>query len=208
MTGEILIDPVQGTVHHSNVERFLGTEISYMSNSNPIKEKATEWWQLISKKETADSFKDFFSLTWNILKETALLVWLLLCSVLVAIGWVWDNSSKVSESVSDLQSKAKQPDGNMAAEAATKLWTASQTSAANALATARKQLNLPEKPAKAPKAKPAATKTDAQYAQEQAAKDAAAAAAAKAKAAAEAAKAQNQAATATAEEASEPATEA
>jgi hypothetical protein len=150
--------------------------------SNPIKDKATEWWQLISDKETADSYKSFFQLTWKILKETALLVWLLLCFVLVSVGWVWNNSSKVTESVSDLRTKVDQKsDGNMISEAAVKFWEASQTTASNALANARKQLNLPDQPVKVPKAakvEPAqspSSKTPEQYAQEQAARDAAAA---------------------------------
>jgi hypothetical protein len=181
------IDPVQGTVHHSNDKRFPGTEISYMSN--PIQDKATEWWQLISDKETADSYKSFFQLTWKILKETALLVWLLLCFVLVSVGWVWHNSSKVTESVSDLRTKVDQKsDSNMLSEAAVKFWEASQTTVSNALATARKQLNLPEQPEKAPKAAKVESaaqsppnKTPEQYAQEQAARDAAARAEAAAK---------------------------
>ncbi len=211
------IDPVQGTVHHSNVERFPGLERAYMSN--PIKDKATDWWKLISSKETADSYKNFFKLTWTILKETALMIWLLLCFVLVSIGWVWNNSSKVSESVSELRSKVDQkPDGNVMAEAAVRFWEASQTGASNALATARKQLNLPEQTPKAPKtvkAEPAqpetskvdsekspASKTPEQYAQEQAAKDAAA------KAKAEAAKAtEEQASQAAAAQESEAATD-
>lgn len=113
--------------------------------SNPIQEKATEWWQLISGEETAEAYKNFFKLTWKILKETVLLLWLLLCFVLVAIGWVWNNSSKVTESVSELRGRASQNEnGNLMADAAVKLWEASQTGASNAVAKARKRLDLPE----------------------------------------------------------------
>lgn len=113
--------------------------------SNPIQDKATEWWQLISGEETAESYKNFFKLTWKILAETVLLLWLLLCFVLVAIGWVWNNSSKVTETVSELKGRASQNENsNLMADAAVKLWEASQTGAANAVAKARKRLDLPE----------------------------------------------------------------
>ncbi|MGB7413948.1 MAG: hypothetical protein WA902_07045 [Thermosynechococcaceae cyanobacterium] len=113
--------------------------------SNPIQDKATEWWQLISGEETAESYKNFFKLTWKILKETALLLWLMLCFVLVAIGWVWNNSSKVTETVSELKGRANQNENsNLMADTAVKLWEASQSGAANAVAKARKRLDLPE----------------------------------------------------------------
>ncbi|MEO0377512.1 MAG: hypothetical protein AAF329_23510 [Cyanobacteria bacterium P01_A01_bin.17] len=128
-----------------------------MSNSasSPIKDKATDWWQLISGEDTAKVYQDFFKRTWTILKETALLLWLLLCGVLVSVEWIWNSSSRVTESVSDLAKSNNNPESNTMSEAGTKLWTGIQKGASGSIAKAREQLQMPASPPKAPKSKPA-----------------------------------------------------
>ncbi len=130
------------------------------SKKSPFNDQLTKWWDLVSNKETWDSFKKFFALAWTIIAETGTLIWLFLLGGLVSIGWVVDRSAELTESVKSLQSQASQAeDGNLVAEAGKSLLVATKKGADNALQTARAKLDIkaPEKKTKAPvaAAKPA-----------------------------------------------------
>ncbi|QUY44440.1 hypothetical protein [Acaryochloris marina] len=161
------IDPVQTTVHDRYGKWFLGAEISLMSDSNksPFNQQLTKWWDLVSAKDTWDSFKKFFELAWTIIKETGILAYLFILGGLVSIGWVKDRYTDLSESVKSLQNQANEVgDGNLVSEAGKSLIEATKKGADNALQTARTKLDIkvPEKKTKEPvAAKPTASKPPA-----------------------------------------------
>lgn len=60
--------------------------------SKPISEQANKLWQIVTAPGTIDSYKQAVVATWTILKESAILIWLTFCLILVAFDWFWDNS--------------------------------------------------------------------------------------------------------------------
>lgn len=118
------------------------------SNKSPFNQQLTKWWDIVSAKDTWDSFKNFFALAWTILKETGILIWLFILGGLVSIGWIVDRSTELTESVKSLQDQASQAEeGNLLSEAGKSLWLATKKGADNALKTARTTLDIkpPEK---------------------------------------------------------------
>ena len=121
------------------------------TKKSPFNDQLTKWWDLVSAKDTWDSFKKFFELAWTIIKETGILGYLFILGGLVSIGWVVDRSSALTESVKSLQSQANEAgDGNLVSEAGKSLLAATKKGADNALQTARAKLDIkaPEKKTK------------------------------------------------------------
>lgn len=135
------------------------------TKKSPFNEQLTKWWDLVSAKDTWDSFKKFFELVWTIIKETGILGYLFVLGGLVSAGWVVDRSKELTESVKSLQNQATETgDGNLVSEAGKSLLAATKKGADNALQTARTKLDIkaPEKKTKEPvAAKPAASKPPA-----------------------------------------------
>jgi hypothetical protein len=125
------------------------------SNNSPFNQQLAKWWGLVSTKETWDSFKQFFILVWQIIKETGILVYLFILGGLVSIGWVVDRSTELTETVKSLQTQAnKTEEGNLLSEAGKSLWVATKKGAENALATARTTLNIEAPPKQEKKIEP------------------------------------------------------
>ncbi|MDA0866914.1 MAG: hypothetical protein O2890_10945, partial [Cyanobacteria bacterium] len=57
-----------------------------------IKVQASKVSQLIFATDTVGAYQKALSLTWNILRETALLVWLVICLVFVGGEWLWNTA--------------------------------------------------------------------------------------------------------------------
>ncbi|MEM9484125.1 MAG: hypothetical protein AAGA83_10590 [Cyanobacteria bacterium P01_F01_bin.116] len=113
-----------------------------------VKSQAAVVSQLLFDAKTADAYKNVFALTGRILKEVALLVWLIICSMLVFGAWFSDfaiNSGKKSREWWHAQQSDTNEvqDGNQAAAATGKaLLDASQNGAYFLLDKAREQLGL------------------------------------------------------------------
>ncbi|NET32649.1 MAG: hypothetical protein F6K19_11650 [Cyanothece sp. SIO1E1] len=128
---------------------------------NSIQSQAAKLWQLLFESDTGATYQKALRLTWEIIKETALLIWLVLCLGLVGITGTWDLAVK---SVADLQGWVKQLDEptpqKIAAEVASgvseKLKWVSSSGLSQAVSSAKQQLGLPDTPTAADKA-PAAT---------------------------------------------------
>jgi hypothetical protein len=118
--------------------------------SNQISTQASKFWQLVAAPGTRETYQQTITTTGQILREAALLVWLVLCLVLVFFDWIgtvavtWGRQLRtwiatVGETRSD----------QMAADTGKALLTVGKTGIASTIALARNQLGLPEKPAPA-----------------------------------------------------------
>ncbi len=126
-----------------------------------IKAQANQLWQLISNPSTANVYQQTLALTWSILKETALLIWLTICLVLVLGDWFWKYSFTAGQNtrvwLQELQTKSTTAEtaassGNFWSETGKSLLAAGQTSVNTALNTARTQLGMEAPPIPTPPA--------------------------------------------------------
>lgn len=124
-----------------------------------IKEQATKFWQTVSAPETLTIYQQAASVTWEIIKELALLIWLVICLVLVAGDWFWNFSIQAGRSFRAWLNSFEEPSADrIASQAGQAIVTASKGSLNFTLSKARTELGLPEpppKPAPAPKPTPA-----------------------------------------------------
>jgi hypothetical protein len=115
--------------------------------SNQIKNQADTLWQTLSAPTTLSTYQQTLNLTWKILTEAALLLWLVLCLVLVFFDWfvnaaialgrrsrVWFDNLQTSET------------DQLASDTGKALLEVGKTGLASTLSLARAQLGLPEKP--------------------------------------------------------------
>jgi hypothetical protein len=116
--------------------------------SNQISAQANKLWQIVSAPDTASTYQKTITVTWQILKETALLLWLVVCLVLVLFDWIGSTAVKLGQQTKtwfdNLQSSNTD---QMASEAGKSLLEVGKTGITSAVSLARGQLGLPEKPA-------------------------------------------------------------
>ena len=126
-----------------------------------LKTQASKLWQLISNPATAATYQQTLGTTWAILKETGLLLWLIVCLVLVLGDWFWNASyatgQKTRTWIDEMQTSAKEPttetsSGDLLGKTGKSLLSVGQTSLVAALAAAKGQLGI--EPTEAPVAKP------------------------------------------------------
>jgi hypothetical protein len=140
--------------------------------SNQISSQATKLWQTVSASSTANTYREAATVTWAILRETGLLLWLILCLGLVAFDWFWTNSIDTGRRARAWWNTIDEPSTNrIASETGRAILAAGRSSMAFTLAQARESLGLPAKqelkrlePAKAASA-PATVSPDAYRAQ-------------------------------------------
>jgi hypothetical protein len=120
-----------------------------------IQSQAARLWQLIFASETAATYQKALGLTWDILRESAQLIWLVLCLVLVLGAWLYDTAVQTGRDLrswyDQLGQTAEAEDGSVVNSTGKALLEAGQTSAGFLLSQAREQLGIapPPKPAKA-----------------------------------------------------------
>ena len=110
-----------------------------------VKSQAAVVSQLLFDPKTADAYKNVLSLTGKIIKEVALLAWLLICSVFVFGAWFSDTAISAGRSARNWwqSQQGETKDGNQAAAATGKaLLDVSQNGANFLLDKAREQLGL------------------------------------------------------------------
>jgi DNA-directed RNA polymerase specialized sigma24 family protein len=114
--------------------------------SNQISAQANKLWQTISAQETIATYRQALSLTGAIVRETAILVWLVLCLALVAIDWFWTSSISAGRQFRTwVDGFDKTDTQQFASEAGKALVSASKSSLLFTVSRAREQLGLPEK---------------------------------------------------------------
>ena len=110
-----------------------------------VKSQAAVVSQLLFDPKTAGAYKNVLTLTWKIIKEVFLLVWLLICSVLVFGAWFSDvaiGSGRKARAWWQTQ-QTETTDGNQAAAATGQAFLdVSQTGANFLVDKAREQLGL------------------------------------------------------------------
>lgn len=120
-----------------------------------IKEQATKFWQTVSAPETLTIYQQAAGVTWEIIKELALLIWLVVCLVLVAGDWFWNFSIQAGRSFRAWLNSFDEPSADrIASQAGQAIVTASKGSLNFTLSKARTELGFPEPP---PKPAPAPT---------------------------------------------------
>ncbi|MEO1620452.1 MAG: hypothetical protein AAFU53_05385 [Cyanobacteria bacterium J06632_3] len=116
-----------------------------------IQLQASKLWELLFAEETAQTYQNTLNLTGTILKESAQLIWLIICSVFVFGAWFSDASVKTGNSLRTWLNEQSNPTatgGEKKDLAATgkSLLDSGRTSAAYLLAQAREQLGLEANP--------------------------------------------------------------
>lgn len=116
-----------------------------------IQKQASELWDLLFSEETADTYQNALNLTGTILKETAQLLWLIVCSVFVFGAWLADTSMKTGNSMRawiDNQGGSAAVDKKPIAETGKDLLETGRAGVVYLLNQAREQLGLePASPA-------------------------------------------------------------
>jgi hypothetical protein len=129
-----------------------------------IKVQANKVSQLIFASDTGSTYQKALTLTWDILRETALLIWLVICLIFVGAEWLWNTAIDLGQKVrawyESLGEKKAEPGEPQSFESISKsVLSAGESGAAFLLYRAKQQLGIDAEPP-APKTvkKPEASK--------------------------------------------------
>lgn len=119
--------------------------------SKQLSDQANKLWTLITEPSTAKTYRESLDVSWKILKETGNFLWLVLCLALVGVDWFWENSiaagRKTRAWVNDISTTEKpSPEQLLTPETGKKLLDSGKSMLDSAIAAARKQLGLADKP--------------------------------------------------------------
>ena len=119
--------------------------------SQKIQAQATKFWQSVVSADTIGAYAKAIDVTWTIIKEAAILIWLIICLVLVIFDWGYDVSTKAGQNTRAWWDGMSKTDSNdIAAETGKQLLAASKASLTSTISQARGQLGLPNKPKATP----------------------------------------------------------
>lgn len=107
-----------------------------------IKAQAAKLGQLLSKPETFAAYKNVVTLTWDILKETGLLLWLVICLVLVVFEWFWKFSVGAGQGARNWVNSLEGSSDQLASETGKALLAAGKNSLDFTLTQAKSQLGF------------------------------------------------------------------
>lgn len=111
-----------------------------------IRSQASRFWNTVASADTANAYKQAIDVTLRIIKEAAVLVWLVLCLTLVIFDWGTERAIAAGRGTRTWISTLGESDSTQLAEGAKqKLLTASKASVTATISQARQQLGLPEK---------------------------------------------------------------
>ena len=113
--------------------------------------QAKELWQTLSAPETVKSYKGTVALTWQIVQRLGKTLWLGLCFILVALDWIGTTGIGAGRSLRawavGLQANLQEvKTEEIAAQTGQRVLESGKTGVTNAIANARQQLGLAEKP--------------------------------------------------------------
>jgi hypothetical protein len=113
-----------------------------------IKQQANTVSQLVFSAETGETYKKTLGLTWDILRETGILIWLVICLVFVGGEWFYRNSVQLGRNTrlwyEGLGEKAAASEAESAASTGEALLTSVKSGTTFLLSRARQQLGMPE----------------------------------------------------------------
>ena len=102
------------------------------------------WWKTVSDQESLGTYQKTVQTTWNILRETGRLLWLVLCLGLVFVTWLWTTSKTSGQQLRTWYEGIPEPKSeNVVTEASQFFASASRTTATKMMTQAREQLGLP-----------------------------------------------------------------
>lgn len=101
------------------------------------------WWKTVSDQESLGTYQKAVQTTWNILRETGRLLWLVLCLGLVFVTWLWTTSKTSGQQLRTWYEGIPEPKSeNVVTEASQFFASASRTTATKVMTQAREQLGL------------------------------------------------------------------
>lgn len=132
--------------------------------STQIQTQANKLWKTVTDESTAAAYQQTLGVTWAILKETGYLLWLVVCLVLVFGEWVWKTGYRTGWNfrgwVNSMNTEKPSAD-QVLSETGKSILEVGKSTAAAALAAAKDQLGIENKPepplvmSSPPKAEPA-----------------------------------------------------
>ena len=109
-----------------------------------IGDQARKLVDLLFNPDTGNTYKSAALLTWEILKESARLVWLLFCVVLIVVDWLWRYSFQAGQTTRNWYNAIEDPKADNFLPAAGRVLTDFGRNGASSLfSQAREQLGLP-----------------------------------------------------------------
>jgi hypothetical protein len=119
--------------------------------SSQLIDQVNVWWKTVSDKDSLGTYQRTIQTTWNILRETGKLIWLVFCLGLVLVTWIWTSSKTSSQQLKTWYEGIPEPKSeNLWTEASQFLVSTGRTTATKMMAQAREQLGLPESEASTP----------------------------------------------------------
>jgi hypothetical protein len=110
---------------------------------NPIFAQINKLRQIVSASETLNTYTQAIVLTWTILKETGILLWLILCLVIVGFDWFWTQSIAAGQRFRLWLNQFQATDSDqIAAHMGQEILTVSKASLDYTIAQAREQIGL------------------------------------------------------------------
>ncbi|MDJ0705549.1 MAG: hypothetical protein QNJ46_19915 [Leptolyngbyaceae cyanobacterium MO_188.B28] len=122
-----------------------------------IQAQAAKLVRLLFSSDTAAIYQKTLTRTWDILKESAILLWLIFCLIFVLADWLWKSSIQLLANLKAWYSGIEDTSANTLLSATGKaIVSAGEASVGYVLSQARDQLGIeaPPKPAKQSTAKP------------------------------------------------------
>jgi hypothetical protein len=130
-----------GVVSRPTPPILLNIEEDFVSYQ--LQSQVNAWWQIVSNKETFNTYQKTLQTTWQILQETTKLLWLFLCLGLVLFTWLWENTQRSGQQLKAWVDSIPEPKGeHIWEETRTRLIALSRTSTTSMIAQAREQLGL------------------------------------------------------------------
>lgn len=115
--------------------------------NNQIQSQAAKVWGIIKDPATGTAYTQVASITWIILKETGYLLWLVICLTLVFGDWIWRTGYRTGWSTREwLNNFEKSDTDRITQDAGQGLLEASKSALTSAIATAKNQLGIEDKP--------------------------------------------------------------
>ncbi|MGD1905511.1 MAG: hypothetical protein ACFB0C_05880 [Leptolyngbyaceae cyanobacterium] len=116
-----------------------------------IKVQANKVSQLIFASDTVGTYQRALTLTWDILRETALLIWLVICLIFVGGEWLWNTAIDLGQKgrawYESLSDKKAEPGEPQSFESISKsVLSAGESGAAFLLYRAKQQLGIDADP--------------------------------------------------------------
>lgn len=124
-----------------------------------IKEQANTVGQLVFSSETGDLYKKTLTRTWDIIRETGLLLWLVVCLTVVGGEWFYRTSVGLGRSARDWyttfsEKSTATTEAQPLGSTGEALLGIVKSSTSNLIGQARKQIGLPDPEPTAPVAAP------------------------------------------------------